>query len=128
MINEYGGINHIDVSNTKPNSVIASHASRVNICTPKSFMFCKAFNFRFIQINIYDSQTKASIKTFSFTENVYSASFRNDGSLVCIGFEDNNAKIFPLLDAANFEKSDENDAPASKAKKRPLRKFDDHLG
>lgn len=107
VINEYGGINHINVSDSKPHNIIATHASR---------------------INIYDSRTNSSVKTFSFTENAYSASFRHDGSLVCIGFEDNNAKVFPLIDAANFEKTDENEAPAMKAKKRPLRKFDDHLG
>lgn len=104
VINEYGGINHIDVSNRKPFNMIATHASR---------------------INIYDTQSNSSIKTFSFTENAYSASFRNDGSLVCIGFEDNNAKVFPLIDASNM--IDEGET-AAKAKKRPLRKFDDHLG
>ena len=80
------------------------------------------------KINIYDTQTKSSIKTFSFTENAYSASFRNDGSLVCIGFEDNNAKVFPLIDATNMEITDENESATMKAKKRPLRKFSDHLG
>lgn len=30
VINEYGGINHIDVSPLKPNYVVATHASRVN--------------------------------------------------------------------------------------------------
>lgn len=72
------------------------------------------------------------MKNFSFTENAYSASFRNDGNLICIGFEDNNAKVFPMLDAQNkeFEDLDENETTKSQAKpkKRPLRKFDDHLG
>ena len=82
-------------------------------------------------MHIYDSQTKSAVKNFSFTENVYSATFRNDGNLICLGFEDNNAKVFPLLDAQNkeFDQIDdtETNSAAAKAKKRPLRKFDDHL-
>ena len=85
---------------------------------------------------MYDSETKTSIKNFSFTENAYSASFRKDGNLICIGFEDNNAKVFPMLDAQSkdFEQLDENEpngttaSSTAKPKKRPLRKFDDHLG
>ncbi len=30
VINEYGGINHLDVSNSKPHQIIATHASRVS--------------------------------------------------------------------------------------------------
>jgi hypothetical protein len=84
---------------------------------------------------MYDSETKTSFKNFSFTENAYSASFRKDGNLICIGFEDNNAKVFPILDASkDFDQLDDNESTGNSAnstakpKKRPLRKFDDHLG
>ncbi len=37
--------------------------------------------------------------------------------------------MFPLIDSSNFDTTEESDsAGALKAKKRPLRKFDDHLG
>lgn len=48
---------------------------------------------------------------------------------MCIGFEKNNAKVYPLLDdqQADFDEN-ETATQATKPKKRPLRKFDDHLG
>jgi hypothetical protein len=99
----------------KPNFVAATHGSR---------------------IHIYDSQNKVSIKNFTFSENAYSASFRDDGKLMCVGFESNNAKVYPLLDDQSVENSQFNEGEegantesgGSKPKKRPLRKFEDHLG
>lgn len=84
-------------------------------------------------MHIYDLETKSSIKSYSFSENVYSASFRSDAKLMCVGFESNNAKVYPLFDEqqkdADLENLDEGEATTtSKPKKRPLRKFDDHLG
>jgi U3 small nucleolar RNA-associated protein 15 len=112
IINEYGGINHIDVSPIKPNYIAATHASRVHI---------------------YDSATKTSIKSYSFSENAYSASFRDDGKLICMGFENNHVKIFPLFDEQNNKENIEIEdsevtSTSGKPKKRPLRRFDDHLG
>lgn len=86
------------------------------------------------QVHIYDLNTKTSIKSYSFSENVYSASFRDDGKLMCLGFENNNVKVYPLFDEKDADLVDAGDemsevaAGASKPKKRPLRKFDDHLG
>ena len=50
--------------------------------------------------------------------------------MICIGFEENNVKVFPMIETSNFEQPDdpESSTAAAKAKKRPLRKFDDHLG
>lgn len=83
-------------------------------------------------MHIYDLESKTAIKSYSFSENVYSASFRSDGKLMCIGFESNNVKVYPLLDEqqkdVDLENLDETENLASKPKKRPLRKFDDHLG
>ena len=69
------------------------------------------------------------MKSFSFSENVYSASFRDDGKLMCAGFESNNARVYPLFGEDTVQ--DMNDADsnaATKIKKTPLRKFEDHLG
>lgn len=117
VINEYGGINHISVSSVKPYYVAATHASRVHI---------------------YDLATKSSVKSYSFSENVFSASFRSDAKLMCVGFESNHVKVYPLFDEqqkdVDLEMLDETGAGAegggatAKPKKRPLRKFDDHLG
>jgi U3 small nucleolar RNA-associated protein 15 len=109
VINEYGGINHICASQVKPFYVAATHASRVHI---------------------YDSSTKTSIKSFSFSENAYSANFRDDGKLMCIGFESNCAKVYPLLEDQKMDQfdADESVTTTSKPTKRPLRKFEDHLG
>jgi len=73
---------------------------------------------------------KEAIKNFSFSENVYSASFRDDGKLMCVGFETNNVKVYPLLEDQSHETEmmDESSNASTKPKKRPLRKFDDHLG
>jgi len=78
-------------------------------------------------VHLYDSLTKTSIKSFSFSENAYSASFRSDGKLMCIGFESNCAKVYPLLEDQQKEDLEESDG-TNKPKKRPLRKFEDHLG
>jgi hypothetical protein len=66
---------------------------------------------------------------------VYGASFRSDGKLICMGFENNNVKVFPLFDETQskeyLEVEDGSEQPGTtsgKPKKRPLRKFDDHLG
>lgn len=113
VINEYGGINHIHVSPVKPYYIAATHAARVHI---------------------YDAKSKSSIKSFSFSENVYSASFRDDGKLLCMGFENNHVKVFPLFDEQPKEQmeivddSNEQVSTSGKPKKRPLRRFDDHLG
>jgi hypothetical protein len=55
---------------------------------------------------------------------------------MCVGFENKNVKIFPLFDDSSKELEQidivEEEAEAqtniNKPKKRPLRKFDDHLG
>ena len=72
-----------------------------------------------------------SVKSFSFSENVYSASFRDDGKLMCAGFESNNARVYPLFADEKDTVQDMNDGDSSagtKIKKTPLRKFEDHLG
>lgn len=118
VINEYGGINHLSVSSSRPHYVAATHASRVHL---------------------YDLETKTSVKSFSFSENAYSASFRQDSKLMCVGFESNHVKIYPLFDEQQKDISADLDvvgdeevtagaATTAKPKKRPLRKFDDHLG
>jgi U3 small nucleolar RNA-associated protein 15 len=88
--------------------------------------------YHLLQVHIYDLQTKASIKSYSFSENVYSASFRDDGKLMCIGFENNNVKVYPLFEdqqkEGDLEAYDESEGLGTKPKKRALRKFDDHLG
>ena len=71
------------------------------------------------------------MKSFSFSENAYSANFRDDGKLMCIGFESNCAKVYPLLEDQNKDQLDIDETESSavnKPKKRPLRKFEDHLG
>ena len=85
------------------------------------------------KVHIYDSGTKTSIKSFSFSENAYSANFRDDGKLMCVGFESNCAKVYPLLEDQSKDQLDMDETEASsgansKPKKRPLRKFEDHLG
>ena len=50
---------------------------------------------------------------------------------MCVGFETNNVKIYPIMEEQQKEldlEEMENSTTASKPKKRPLRKFDDHLG
>lgn len=86
-----------------------------------------------LKVHIYDLETKSSVKSYSFSENVYSASFRSDGKLMCVGFDSNHVKVYPLFDEqqkdVDLENIDEaENTSASKPKKRPLRKFDDHLG
>lgn len=108
IINEYGGINNISISETKPHYVAVTNTSRVNI---------------------YDSEKLTSIKNFSFSENAYSANFRSDGRLLCVGFDKNNVKVYPFLENDNFDLSLETEESVStNPKKRPLRKFDDHNG
>lgn len=122
VINEYGGINCIKVTSQKPYYIAATHASRVHI---------------------YENESKRVLKSFNFSENAYSASFRDDGKMMCIGFESNNCKVYPLLndqkqdqdlidemDEANENKmSNGGDGQSSNVpKKRALRTFDDHLG
>jgi hypothetical protein len=79
------------------------------------------------------------LKNFSFSENAYCASFRDDGKLMCIGFESNNVKVYPLLlsdqkqDQELIEEMDDDDnnntgSAANVPKKRALRTFSDHLG
>lgn len=78
--------------------------------------------------------SKSSIKSYSFSENVYSASFRSDAKLMCVGFESNHVKVYPLFDEqqkdVDLDAVDESgeSGVTTKPKKRPLRKFDDHLG
>jgi hypothetical protein len=96
------------VSEIKPNYVAVTDTSRVHI---------------------YDSAKHVSIKNFSFSENAYSANFRSDGKLMCVGFENKSVKIFPLFDDNQaFQDYDEEVTGIAKPKKRPLRKFDDHSG
>ena len=94
-------------------------------------------------MHIYENESKRVLKSFNFSENAYSASFRDDGKMMCIGFESNNCKVYPLLndqkqdqdlidemDEANENKmSNGGDGQSSNVpKKRALRTFDDHLG
>lgn len=84
-------------------------------------------------MHIYDLATKSSVKSYSFSENVYCASFRADSKLMCVGFESNHVKVYPLFDEqqkdVDLENLDEGESnTGGKPKKRPLRKFDDHLG
>ena len=51
---------------------------------------------------------------------------------MCIGFESNCAKVYPLLedqskDQLDMDMDEANTSASSKPKKRPLRKFEDHL-
>jgi U3 small nucleolar RNA-associated protein 15 len=59
---------------------------------------------------------------------VYGANFRSDGKLLCIGFEHNSVKVFPLFDDSPNELLEDTESRASKPKKRPLRKFEEHNG
>lgn len=87
-------------------------------------------------MHIYDLASKSAVKSFSFSENVFSASFRMDAKLMCVGFESNHVKVYPLFDEQQKDadldmvegEGGENNNTTSKPKKRPLRKFDDHLG
>ena len=56
MINEYGGINHIDVSNLKPNFIAATHASRV----------CKINTFSHLLSYFFYSQNDYFQKNYRF--------------------------------------------------------------
>jgi hypothetical protein len=47
---------------------------------------------------------------------------------MCIGFNNNAVKVFPLFDDSSPDFVDADVPAVAKPKKRPLRKFDDHSG
>lgn len=50
---------------------------------------------------------------------------------MCVGFDTNHAKVYPIMEDQQKEmdlEDTDGTSSASKPKKRPLRKFDDHLG
>ena len=94
------------------------------------------------KVHIYTSETKQVLKSFNFSENVHSANFRDDGKMMCVGFDSNCVKVYPLLsdqkgvqdqfdgtDQAGDDDGDDKTASgANVPKKRALRTFDGHLG
>lgn len=130
----------MNVTQQKPYYIAATHASRVFWFTFFSLLFVLILNNLIsFKVHIYENETKKVLKSFSFSENAYSASFRDDGKLMCIGFESNNVKVYPLLlsdqkqDQELIEEMDDDESnntgsAANVPKKRALRTFSDHLG
>lgn len=76
IVKEYGAINHVEFSRSKPHDFVATSSSR---------------------IQIYSSSTHQVKKSFSkFKNKVYCGSFRNDGKLVIAGGEDGSVQLFDV--------------------------------
>lgn len=76
LVKEFGPIDYIDFSPIEPHYFAVT-------CS--------------VRVQIYNPITKLVVKNISrFRENVYGASFRNDGRLICTGGEETNVKLFDV--------------------------------
>lgn len=76
IVQEYGAINHIDVSSQSPHLVAITSYSKVSL---------------------YDPVLKTVSKTLTkFNDAAFGAKFRDDGQLICAGTSEGAVKIFDL--------------------------------